>query len=307
MANPTLLDIAIANAADPAVGLIEESIQACPELTLGAARPIKGILYKTLVRTALPSVAFRDANEGTATTKGTYENRTIETFIMNPMWNCDKAVADGFEDGAPAFIAMEGLGLVESAMRTICRQMYYGKRTAFSGDAKGFPGLLDSVNATMVVDAGGTTDNVASSVWAVKFGPQDVQWVWGLNGDLKLSDPIEQQINDANSNPYIAYVQNLLARPGIQVGRYQAIGRIKKLTTDVGKTLTDSLLGDLLALFPVGLIPDCFLMTRRSLQQLRKSRTATNPTGVPAPIPSEAFGVPIYPTDSIVNTETLAL
>ena len=47
------------------------------------------------------------------------------------------------------------------------------------------------------------------------------------------------------------------------------------------------------------------VMNRRSLRQLQNSRTATNPTGAPAPIPDSAFGVPIIVTDAIVSTEAL--
>jgi hypothetical protein len=48
-------------------------------------------------------------------------------------------------------------------------------------------------------------------------------------------------------------------------------------------------------------------MTKRSQEQLRASRTATNATGAPAPIPTDAFGIPIGVTDGILNTEALTL
>src|SRR5688500_291136 len=125
----TLLDIAIHNGSDQVAGLIEESIQVHPELEMGAARTIKGTQYKTLVRTALPTVNFRNANEGTAGTKSTYENRLVETFIMEPRFESDKAVADAYEDGAEAYIAMEAAAQLEAAMRTLGKQFYYGTGT----------------------------------------------------------------------------------------------------------------------------------------------------------------------------------
>jgi hypothetical protein len=304
MPNPTLMDIAIHNGSDPVVGLIEEVVKAHPELEIGAARTIKGLNYRTLVRTALPTVGFRAANEGTPGSKGTYENRLVETYIMNPRWECDKAVADAHEDGAAAFIAMEGVGQMEAANIALCRQFYYG----VAADAKGFPGLIASYDATnMVVDATGSTESTCSSLWAVRFGVKDVTWVWGNNGSLALSPLTEQRILDGSNNPLTAYVQELLARPGLQVGSVNSIGRIKKLTEDSGKGLTDALIAQLLAKFPVGMMPDVLLCSRRSLQQLQRSRTATNATGAPAPFPTESFGIPIRPTDSISNTETLAL
>lgn len=306
MAVTTLLDIAKANGSDAAVGLIEEVLNAFPEVQLGAARTIKGLNFKTLVRTALPTASFRSANEGTTPTKSTLENRLVECFILNPRWECDKAVADAYEDGASSYIAMEADGQLRASMITLGSQFYYGAGTG--GDAKGHPGLINGYDSTnMVVDAGGTTASTGSSVWAVKFGPQAVQWVYGNDGQLAVSDVTEQRVLDANSAPYTAYCQELLARPGLQVASKYAAARIKKLTADSGKGLTDARISDLLSKFPVGHKPDFLFMSRRSLMQLQSSRTATTPTGAPAPIPQDSFGVPIVPTDSILDTESLTL
>src|SRR5262249_21757728 len=154
-----LLDIATVNGSDQVVGLIEETIKAVPEVNRGAARTIKGINYRTLVRTSLPTVGFRNANEGTATSKSTYENRLYECYILNPQWNCDKAVADSDENGADHFIAMEAQGIMEATFQTLGTQFYYGSANSLSGvgDTKGFPGLLAAVDSSMVVDAAGTT------------------------------------------------------------------------------------------------------------------------------------------------------
>ena len=304
MAVTTLLDIAKANGSDAAVGLIEEVVTYSPEVQLGAARSIKGLNYKTLVRTGLPSVSFRDANQGTTPSKSPWENRLVEAFSLNPRWECDKAVADVYEDGAQAFIALEAAGIMQASMMALGSQFYYG----VSNDAKGFPGLIAAYDAdNMVVDAEGTTVNTGSSVWAVTWGPQAVQWVIGNNGALTVSDVTEQRVLDSDNKPYTAYCQELMSRIGLQVGNKYAVGRIKKLTDETGHTLTDNRLSSLLAKFPVGFRPSHFLMSRRSLMQLQQSRTATNPTGAPAPVPTEAFGVPIVATDSIVDTEALTL
>lgn len=304
MGMPTLLDIAKRNGSDAVVGLIDETSKAHPEITIGFARTIKGLNYKTLVRTGLPTVSFRNANEGVSASKGTTENRLVETFIFNPRWECDKAVADVAEDGAEAFIADEAAATLEASWQYLCSQFYYGT----SNDAKGFPGLLAAYDSTnMVVDAGGTTATTGSSVWAVKFGRKEVSWVYGEGGQLALSPVTEQRVLDSSSKPYTAYCQEMLARPGLQVGSKRVIGRIKKLTEDSGKGLTDALIAKLLSKFEAGVVPDLLLMSRRSLRQLRDSRTATNPTGAPAPFPSEAFNIPIQVTDAIVDTEALTL
>lgn len=303
----TLLDIAKANGNDAVVGLIDETTKAHPELSGVAARTIRGINYRTLVRTGLPTVAFRNANEGTVASKATHENRLVECFIASPRWTADVAVADRYEDGAAAFMALEAGAQMEAAMQLLARQFYYGT-TSGVGDAKGHPGLVQMYDATNnVVDAGGTTASTGSSVWLIKSGPRDISWVYGNNGELSPSDVDIRDVLDGSGNPYNAYVQTMDFYPGLAMHSLRSAVRIKKLTEDSGKGLTDDLIADALSKFEVGIVPDMILMTRRSHKQLQNSRTATNPTGAPAPFPTEAFGVPIKLTDGILNTESLTL
>jgi len=298
MSLPTLLDIAKANGSDKVVGLIDEARRAVPEVDRIAARTIKGINYKTHVRTANPTAAFRKANDGADVTKGTYEERLVECFILDVPWHCDKAVADAYEDGPEAFIAIEASGIVNAAMQRAAAQMWYG------ADDNGFPQI--AATSGMTADAGGTTAATGSSVWAVQFGVQGVQFVVGNDGAFEMDDVMVETVTGANGKPMKAYTQNLLVRIGLQVGNLNGVARLKDLTEDSGKTLDDDKLADLLALFPVGYRPDALFMSRRSRAQLQKSRTATTVTGAPAPTPTDYEGIPIIATDSIVNTENLS-
>lgn len=312
---PTLLDVARLNGADPVVGLIEEASRAVPEVRLGAARTIRGLNYRTKVRTAVPTVGFRRPNEGTAVAASTFEQRLVECYLMNPPFEVDKAVADAHEDGAAAYLAIEALGILEGAFQALGRTFFYGTHETL-GDAKGFPGLLQCHDDTnFVVNAGGTTADTGSSVWLVRWGVQDVQWVLGEGGRMEVTDPVEVRLTDASGNPYTGYHQEFYLRPGLQVGSIHSVCRIKKLTADAGKGLTDALIYEALSKFPAGRGPNAIYMSRRSLYQLRASRTATNATGAPAPIPVDVEGaadggaerIPIFVTDSIVNTEPLTL
>lgn len=308
MAAPTLLDIAKLNARDAVVGLIEDVLYANPELRVGAARTIPGLNYHTLVRTGLPTVSFRNANEGVAISKSAFENRLVETYILNPQWECDKAVADRHVDGPEAYLAIEASGTMLGAVQKLGTSFFYGLNATF-GDAKGFPGLLDMYDATnMYVDAGGGAGGGAStrtSVWLVRFGPQLITWVWGNEGQLAMADPVEVRVTDGLGNPYTAYRQELLAYPGLQVGTAKAIVRLKNVDdTNAGCGVTDAWLALCLEKFPTGIDPDAIFMTRRSVRQLQSSRTATNAIGAPAPRPTEYEGIPIYQTTGLVNTET---
>lgn len=323
MSSLTLLDIAKRNGKDAVVGIVEESTRVVPEITgvhpftgaqlpgVADARTINGTSYKTLIRTSLPSVPFRDGNQGSAGIKSTWDNRLVETFIMNPRWHVDKAVADKSEDGWQMLMADEASGVIQAGLRQLGRQFYYGRNTAgvaLGGHAKGFNGLIDVYDATnRVVDAGGTTDNVASSVWAVKFGPQAVRWVFGANGSMDPTDVDIRDVDDADGNPYSAYFQEMFMYPGLQVASPIFITRIKKLTTDSGKGLTDARLSAMMRLWPASYRPDAIFCSVRSLYQLRDSRTVTSDDGREAPLPTTFDGVPLVPTESIVDTEPLTL
>jgi hypothetical protein len=127
-AMPTLLDIAKANGSDGIVGLVDETTKTHPEIKLAASRTIRGIMYKTLVRVSLGRTtgSFRSANAGSTPVKNVYENRTVETFIIEPRIETDRAVADRSEDGPQAYIAMEAEGVLEGEMQGLASQFYYG-------------------------------------------------------------------------------------------------------------------------------------------------------------------------------------
>jgi len=309
----TLLDVAKLNGSDPVVGLIEEVVTSAPEVNVLPARTIRGTSYKTVSRTSYPAVGFRQVNGAATAGKSEFVNRTVECFVLSALCAADKAAAQACEDGVAAWQAMEAVAVARQALIEIGQQIFYGTNTTFGGNSNGFPGFLQTYDSTnMVVDAGGTTDNVSTSVWLVSAGNQDVQLLLGNGTSLQLSDWREETRSDVPS-----YVADLTGWVGLQVVNPNSVCRIKKVTTDSGKTLTDSLLAEAFSKFPVGKQPTHIFMNRRSRMQLQKSRTVTlfggpgpsKPAGsveVIAPMPTEAFGIPIIVTDNIVSTESLA-
>jgi len=316
MAQTTLLDIAKLNGNDTIVGLIEENRLFAPELDVIPARTIKGTSYKVGVRDSFPGVGFRAANAGVAYTKSNYLNRQFETFILSGNIRADVAVAAAYEDGPDAYLTLEAEGVMKQATLDIGQQVFYGLST----DALGFPGLqaIHGTYSTLLgtdkleIDAGGTTALTGSSVYGVKFGPQDVQLLFGNGLPFVMSDWMQQMVNDGTAGQdYMAHVAALNAWVGLQVGSKYSVGRLKDATADSGKGVTDAKLAELLALYPVGSAPDVWFMSRRSRFQLQMSRTATSNTSGKgeqplAPTPTESNGIPIVVTDSLTNTEALS-
>lgn len=310
---PNLLDLAKQRGNDVIVGLIEESILVNPEIGVFPARTIGGTSYKTLVRTGYPTAQFRSANEGTPRSKSSFENRVVETYIIDSQVGADKAVADAWEPGgAPAYQMIEAAGVLEGVHRRIAKSIYYGNSpasvTAGLGDAKGFPGFIDCYDNTAAHEIDATGSTAKTSVWAVKLGIKDVHMIEGGNSTLSLLPEWRiQSLLDSNNNPFTAYVNSLMGWLGMQVGSVNSLIRIKNIGTDTGKGFTDALGQAALELFPTGVFPDYFICNRRSRRQLTQSRqplaTGALPTNVIVPLATEIEGVPLLVTDAISNNE----
>ena len=315
MSKLTLLDIAKSNGSDQVVGLIEESIAATPELKLFDSRTIKGTSFKTLIRTSLPSVSFRKVNAGVTPSKSTYANKLVEAFVLSSRLECDKALLAASEDGPEMVKAREGSGVMEAALRTIGSQIFYG----LGSDALGFPGLRAICDTAMDIDATGSTASTGSTVWAVKFGPQYCQLVFGQGDAFSLSPWRDETIYDADDKALPGEVADLMGWIGLQCVNKNAVARIRDLTADSGKGLTDALLSQLVNLFPSGIVPDAIFLSRRSRTQLQTARSAVaslqltgkkgdaGGSAIYAPTPTDFEGIPLVMTDSIINTETLDL
>lgn len=317
MASITLLDVAKNNGSDAVVGLIEESLSATPEMALFPVRTVEGTGFKTLVRTGLPTVNFIAASQGIAGGKSTFDNKHFDCSVLGGRIEVWKTVLDAPENGPASDIkATEAAGVMEAALRKIGTQIFYGK-TAL-GVAAGFPGLVSFVDSGMIKDAAGTTADTGSSVYMVKFGPRDVSLIMGKNGTMELGEFRVESLEDADGNKGPGEVADLAAWIGLQQASKNSVVRIKNLTADSGKGLTDALLASALDLAPAGWVPDAIFMSRRSRTQLQAARAtlvALNGNAKAGtlgggsayvPTPTDFEGIPIVATDSLVNIEPIA-
>jgi hypothetical protein len=311
-----MLDIAKMNGGEQVLGLIEENLTYAPEARLFPMTTIRGTEYKTLVRTGLPTTGFRNANEGFATSKSSFRNDLFQCYPFGGTIIADKVVADAHEKGAEYVKSLEASGVAKSALIELGKQIWYG----VTEDAKGFPGLKAFTVAagSMTKDATGTSAGTASSAYFVKLGADGVSLIGGGGNAFGLGEWIEQLVADAGgTNRYRAYCNTLEGWIGMQTANVYCVGRIYNLTAESGKGMTDALVAAVLDLFPVGMVPDAIFMSRRSRAQLRVARTATtayamgggrrlpNAEDMYVGQPTESHGIPIYVTDSILDTDTI--
>ena len=296
-----LLQLADGNISDIDVSeLLEET----PFLArLAAIEASNETNHEWLKKTAAPGAGFRELNDGRENTKATYTKITQALKLFDASFAIDVGLLK--TASGDRLRVRETRDHLMAAFSSMESQVIYGT----DGDANGFSGFVneasvDAIADEMVVDAEGTTAGTASSVWAVRTGESAVSVVYGGGGRIMIDEEYPTVLAGATGT-YDAMRTPILFYGGVQVATTHDLGRIANVTEDSGKALTDDLISTLLSKFPTGRGPNMLLMTRRSLQQLQASRTATNTTGAPAPMPSEAFGVPIVTSEQLKNDEAL--
>jgi hypothetical protein len=298
---PTLLQLAKLDAGNK-FPLIEEAMRRAPELSTLPGRTISGSTMELTVRNTLPTVSFRNANEGSVRSFGDFETRVFQTHILDQQIAVDKRALEGNEDQSRVLDAAQ-IGHLEAAFRLVSSQTYYGT----TNDAKGFPGLIAQYDSTnMEEDATGST--AKTSVWMIAAGANGLQFIFGAGSGVTLSPWTDETIYDASGNGFSGMQSWIYGRIGLSLENRNAALRIKNIGTDSNKGLTDALLYKALEKFTTRyqLEPTHILMNGRSQEQLRASRsnTGSNVKGEVPPLPDDWYGIPIVRTFGILNSES---
>jgi hypothetical protein len=318
MATTSLYDLAILDRADEYTGLIEDVTTLAPEFEVFSAMKRPGTWYKTVKRTTLPTVQFRNANAGTTASKSGYKSEIKEMFFLDARLNMDEAVWEADSAHLGSLWQLEAAGAVRAASILIGQQTWYGT----SADSSGFTGIRSQLADS--VAAGGTTNSTSAYlVWMDE--KEGVRYDVGMDGQFAISAPFRQQIVDPNDSTkaYFAYVGNLKSWIGLNVLSNLSAWAVTGVTSTSTQWLTDDRASQLLAKIPVARRNNLRWFINRTTQSvLNRSRTTINPGittysaaysmqpadagGRPAfaPLPETCLGYPITLTDSILNTET---
>jgi hypothetical protein len=274
-----------------------------PVLAIAYAQPASqgGTTHKFQRDLTEPGVGFRGISEGITNAAGTFEVETLNCALLDGSFSRDKAIALGYRAGATAYMDKEAMKSQRAAFfKMECAMFRSNINKAFTG----LPGstFFDQITAdAQVVNAGGSG---GKSVWLLRFAEDGISVIAGNDGriDMATEDAVVQLV-DSSGRPYTGLHRSLLGWFGLQVGSKYDAARIVNLDGTAGHTLTDDMIADALSRFPSDRKPTHIVMSRDPLKELRQSRTATNPTGAPAPFPTEAFGYPIVETEALNVTE----
>lgn len=334
----TLKDATAARDTDPSVGVVDNIINVAPEYGVVPGRPIQGIEFKALIRTAIPAnAAFRKINSGVSLGASSYDRKRWNCFPIDLQFRIDQMLAQMQEgEGQTAIDFMTGE--IMAASRSVA--LYLGKQfyTGTANDPLGFPGLLDFFNTARTqvdsrtgkkinqyVEAGGTAAGVCQNVWFIKVGPQGVHFIFGHGQGIRSNPWFLQQVGSPDGQgKNISWCSNYYGWIGTAMPQYHAIGMIGNVTTATTTTnnvlsytnpFTDAQVSQLYSLFPIGMAPDYCFCTKIAAASLQAQRAVTNfvssgdrkfTTGIaptadfPTNLPT-MNGIPIVVTDSIAS------
>lgn len=248
-----------------------------------------------------PGAGFRLVNEGITNAGGTFEQVTLACALLDASFSRDKAIALGYRKGPQAYMDKEGMASLAAAFFGIEKAIF---RANLNKQFTGLPGnaYFDAITVdSQVVDAGG---NGGRSVWLLRSAENGVSLIAGNEGNVSMdTEDATVVAYDASDRPFTALHRSILGYFGLQVGSQYDAARIANIDGTTSHKLTDKLIAQALSKFKAGMMPTLIALSRTSLFELQDSRTAVNPTGAPAPIPTEAFGIPIEVTDAIPEDE----
>jgi hypothetical protein len=261
-----------------------------------------GTTHKCQREATDPGVGFRLVNEGITNATGTFDIVTLTCALLDGSLTRDKAVALGYKDGPTAYMDKEGMKSLRASFFALEKALFQSNQnkqfTSLAGNE-----FFDAITVdAQVINAGGSGGR---SVWLLRSAEDGISMIAGNDGKIDMAaEDATVLARDASNRAYTALHRSLLGWFNIQVGsKYDAV-RICNLDGTSGHLLTDKLIGQGLVKAKVGMPYNMIVMSRTSLSELQDSRTATNPTGAPAPFPGESFGVPIIVTDGLSESES---
>lgn len=307
----TLLDLVALQRNDLLIGLVEDYTQFSPEIQKFPVITRPGTMYYFARRTALPSVAFRQANNGTTGTKSTYRQEFREMFFLDGIIDIDEMIWKGNDGTTGDLVTNEVNGILQSAFNYLGQQIWYGK----DQDSLGFAGVRAQLSGT--VGVGGSTST--TSAYLCWLHPQGINLDVGQAGAISCPPPIRQMVAVASpgSGNAFHWVTNLSCYVGLSVKSQYSVWALTGCNSTVSQSKYSNPISDFNATQLINKIPVTrrnglvWFMNKTGQATLIGSRTAINnqpagSDGGPAysPLADRLGGFPIVVSESILDTES---
>lgn len=204
----------------------------------------EGTIHKEDIRSALPAVYYRKANQPIPASKSTIEERTFQASHFESKSQIDKAVAQrGGLDRVPYNRWNQAQGHLQAHAQELSSLMIYGSPATANRKTAGFFDIFSTLATSeptykQIIDAGGTgSDN--TSILKVHWGEQSVFGVYpkGTHYGLTRTDrskggilvKIEGIDENSNAGSFWGYEEDFETDHGLVVKDFRQCSRIANI------------------------------------------------------------------------------
>lgn len=237
-AHQTFMDVAKRLDPDGKIDNIAEVFTEVNEMLMDAhVIEANGITsHRTTLRTGLPTVAWRQINQGVQPSKSSTRQIDFTAGMIEAMGQIDEELLGMIEDKA-GYRLSENRPTIEAISQLLQDTMLYGdvrlNPERFTGLAAYYSALSGADSSNYVISGGGTTANAQTSLWLVVWGEQSVHLFYpkGSQAGIFHEDKGKVLVEDGitTGSKYWAVIDQYKAKMGLCVRDYRQIVRVPNL------------------------------------------------------------------------------
>ncbi len=192
--------------------------------------------HRTTLRTGLPTVAWRQINQGVQPSKSSTRQIDFTAGMIEAMGQIDEELLAMIEDKG-GYRLSENRPTLEAISQLLQDTMLYGdvrlNPERFTGLAAYYSALTGADSSAYVVNGGGDTVSGQTSLWLVVWGEQSVHLFYpkGSQAGIFHEDKGKVLIEDGitTGSKYWAVIDQYKAKMGLCVRDYRQIVRVANL------------------------------------------------------------------------------
>ncbi|CAK0756567.1 conserved hypothetical protein [Gammaproteobacteria bacterium] len=187
--------------------------------------------HKTTIRTGLPTVAWRQINEGIQPSKSTTKQITFTAGLLEGRGQVDEQLVKMASDGK-AFRLSENAPFLEALAQEIASTIFYGNVNVnperFTGLSPYYSALSGVDSSANVIDAGGKTAFGQTSLWLIGWGENAIHGFFPKNtqAGIEHNDKGVEPVSDDKGGKFYALVDQYITQAGLAVRDFRFAVRI---------------------------------------------------------------------------------
>jgi hypothetical protein len=205
-----------------------------------------GNKHRTTVRTGLPDITWGQLYKGIPQEKTEKAQVEDATGMAEALSTIDKRLLDLSGGNESAVRLSEARGFLEAMNQEVASTLFYGN---VATDPEKFTGFAPRFNDTtapnggQIVNAGGTTANVQTSLWMIGWGDNANHLIYpkGTKAGVSREDKGEQRVVDGGGDAYYAKEELFRWHVGLSVRDWRYVARVANI--EIGTTTAQDLLG----------------------------------------------------------------